>query len=120
MLVVIAMVAVLGTTLALDNGVGYDDGFIRRFSHSVHFSITPAMGYSTWNEMECGFLDADSVMGVAAKMVEFGLTKLGYEYVNIDDCWAQARHPNGSIYANPITFPHGIAPVADYVHGLVC
>ena len=45
----------------------------------------------------------------------------GYQYVNIDDCWSvqgAVRASDGSLQADPIRFPDGIAAVADYVHGL--
>lgn len=50
--------------------------------------------------------------------MDTGLDKLGYEYVNMDDCWAQGRHLNGTIYPDPVAFPDGVAAVANYVHSL--
>ena len=38
------------------------------------------------------------------------------KYVNLDDGWAIGRHPNGTLIYDPELFPHGIKPVADYVH----
>src|SRR5262249_50280538 len=41
----------------------------------------------------------------------------GYQYVNVDDCWAaQDRDASGRLTANPTTFPSGIKALADYVH----
>lgn len=34
----------------------------------------------------------------------------------MDDGWAIGRHPNGTLIYDPELFPHGIKPVADYVH----
>ena len=44
-----------------------------------------------------------------------GLSKLGYQYVNIDDCWQVSRNATGFIEADPEKFPdmHGLA---DYIH----
>ncbi|PUZ70060.1 hypothetical protein GQ55_2G194500 [Panicum hallii var. hallii] len=51
-------------------------------------------------------------------MVDSGLAKLGYDYINIDDCWAAYdRDSQGNLVANPSTFPSGIKVLADYVHG---
>ena len=33
-----------------------------------------------------------------------------------DDCWAAYRFPNGTIHADPTTFPSGMKALADYVH----
>jgi alpha-galactosidase len=40
----------------------------------------------------------------------------GYKYVNIDDCWQVSRDAQGTIVADPATFPSGIKALADYVH----
>ncbi|KAG2633971.1 hypothetical protein PVAP13_2NG254700 [Panicum virgatum] len=51
-------------------------------------------------------------------MVDNGLAKLGYEYINIDDCWAAYdRDSQGNLAANASTFPSGIPALANYVHG---
>jgi hypothetical protein len=42
--------------------------------------------------------------------------QLGYQYINIDDCWAIGRDSNGVIVPDPLLFPNGIKAVADYVH----
>ncbi len=36
--------------------------------------------------------------------------------VNLDDCWQMSRDAQGTIQADPITFPSGIPALADYVH----
>src|SRR5437764_5577182 len=52
-------------------------------------------------------------------MVRNGMKAAGYRYVNIDDCWmAPNRDSAGNLVADPVRFPQGIAPVADYVHSL--
>ena len=40
-------------------------------------------------------------------MVSTGLSKVGYTYVNSDDCWMlAARDANGNQVANPDKVPH--------------
>jgi len=52
-------------------------------------------------------------------MVSSGLAKVGYEYVNSDDCWMlAARSANGSQVPNPVKFPNGFAAVTAFIHGL--
>ena len=54
----------------------------------------------------------------ADALVSTGLSKLGYTYVNIDDCWAELnRDAKGNLVAKNSTFPSGIKALADYVHG---
>jgi alpha-galactosidase len=36
--------------------------------------------------------------------------------VNLDDCWQGSRDANGTIQADPVTFPSGIPALIDYVH----
>nr|CAD1844361.1 unnamed protein product [Ananas comosus var. bracteatus] len=50
-------------------------------------------------------------------LVSTGLAKLGYKYVNLDDCWGNYnRTPEGNLLGNETTFPSGIKALADYVH----
>jgi len=89
----------VGLSLCTDNGVGR----------------TPAMGYNTWNDYRCN-INANDIMVSADAIVSQGLDKLGYIYVNIDDCWAQSRSSDGTVQPDPTTFPKGMKDVADYVH----
>jgi alpha-galactosidase len=44
---------------------------------------------------------------------------LGYEYINLDDCWADtSRDAEGRLQPQPKQFPSGMAALADYVHNL--
>ncbi|KAA3478895.1 alpha-galactosidase-like isoform X1 [Gossypium australe] len=50
-------------------------------------------------------------------IVSTGLARLGYKYVNLDDCWAEGeRDKAGNLRAKASTFPSGIKALADYVH----
>jgi alpha-galactosidase len=76
------------------------------------------MGWNSWNYFACD-INATIIMDAADAMVATGLKDLGYEYINIDDCWAvHNRTDDGKLIPDPIKFPEGIKGVADYVHGL--
>ncbi|NXX19556.1 NAGAB acetylgalactosaminidase, partial [Podargus strigoides] len=54
---------------------------------------------------------------MADRLAEDGWRELGYEYVNIDDCWsAKQRDTAGQLVPDPERFPSGIKALADYVH----
>ncbi|MEV7976591.1 NPCBM/NEW2 domain-containing protein [Streptomyces sp. NPDC086519] len=79
---------------------------------------TPPMGFNNWNSTQCGagFNEA-MVKDIADLFVAKGLKKAGYQYVNLDDCWAlPERDADGKLVADPARFPGGIKAVADYVH----
>lgn len=79
-------------------------------------ALMPPMGFNNWNAFGCE-VSADLIMDTADAMVATGLADAGYEYVNIDDCWAeQERDAEGRLVPDDVKFPDGIAPVADYVH----
>ncbi|WP_440582121.1 NPCBM/NEW2 domain-containing protein [Streptomyces flavofungini] len=80
---------------------------------------TPPMGFNNWNSTHCrAEFDEAMVKGIADIFVEKGLKDAGYEYVNLDDCWAlPERDANGKLVPDPKRFPQGIKAVADYVHG---
>ena len=45
-----------------------------------------------------------------------GLADAGYRFVNIDDCWQIDRDASGNIVVDPVAFPNGIKPLADFAH----
>lgn len=44
------------------------------------------MGWNTWNKFACE-ISEPLIESTAEQMVELGLLDLGYEYLNLDDCW---------------------------------
>jgi len=78
---------------------------------------TPPMGWNSWNLFACN-VDEQLIRNIADAMVSSGMRDAGYIYVNIDDCWHGTRDANGNIQPNPVTFPSGMAALADYVHSL--
>lgn len=58
---------------------------------------------------------------MADRLAEDGWRELGYEYVNIDDCWsAKQRDAEGRLVPDPERFPRGIKALADYVSDPPC
>ncbi|WP_372444729.1 NPCBM/NEW2 domain-containing protein [Streptomyces coffeae] len=81
-------------------------------------ALTPPMGFNNWNSTHCrDEFNEEMIKGIADLFVSKGLKKAGYEYVNLDDCWALPdRDANGKLVPDPKRFPGGIKGVADYVH----
>ncbi|MFE0172784.1 NPCBM/NEW2 domain-containing protein [Streptomyces sp. NPDC059002] len=81
-------------------------------------ALTPPMGFNNWNSTHCrAEFNEAMVKGIADIFVERGLKDAGYQYVNLDDCWAlPERDANGKLVPDPKRFPNGIKAVADYVH----
>lgn len=81
-------------------------------------ALTPPMGFNNWNSTHCrAEFNEAMVEGIADIFVDKGLKAAGYQYVNLDDCWAlPQRDANGKLVPDPARFPHGIKAVADYVH----
>jgi len=79
-------------------------------------AITPPMGWNDWNRYGCGISDS-LIRQQADAMVSSGMQAAGYQYINIDDCWAsKSRTSNGSIVPDSSKFPNGMASLASYVH----
>jgi len=77
---------------------------------------TPPMGWNDWNAFHCNVSQA-LVQETADFFVSSGMREAGYEFVNIDDCWAlPERDSSGDLVPNPVKFPNGIQAAADYVH----
>ncbi|MFF9168486.1 MULTISPECIES: NPCBM/NEW2 domain-containing protein [unclassified Streptomyces] len=81
-------------------------------------ALTPPMGFNNWNSTHCrAEFDEAMVKGIADLFVAKGLKAAGYQYVNLDDCWAlPQRDADGKLVPDPARFPGGIKAVADYVH----
>ena len=68
-IVVLSQIAV-ATVFALDNGVGKK----------------PAMGWNSWNKFACDVTE-QNMKDAAKQILDLGFYELGYNYINIDDCW---------------------------------
>ena len=81
-------------------------------------ALTPPMGFNNWNSTHCrAEFNESMVKGIADLFVDKGLKDAGYQYVNLDDCWAlPSRDADGKLVPDPVRFPGGIKAVADYVH----
>ena len=76
----------------------------------------PPMGWNSWNTFASN-IDENLIKETADAMVETGLLAAGYEYLVIDDCWAEReRDKNGRMVPDPAKFPHGMKAISDYVH----
>jgi alpha-galactosidase len=73
------------------------------------------MGWNSWNYFACN-INEEVIKKTADILVDSGLAALGYNYVNIDDCWQTERDDNGKIVPDPVAFPSGMKALADYVH----
>ena len=89
----------ISLTLSLDNGLG----------------LTPQMGWNTWNKFACNINETLIYNSIDA-LVSSGLRDLGYNYMNLDDCWQYSRDENKTIVPDTKKFPNGIKPLADYAH----
>jgi hypothetical protein len=96
--------------LALDNGL----------------ALTPPMGWMAWEQYHCildceayprNCIGEDLFVDMVDRLAEDGWLELGYNMVNIDDCWmSNARDANDELTANSTRFPHGIKWLSDYAH----
>eukprot|EP00117_Sycon_ciliatum_P014665 scpid25793/ scgid2744/ Alpha-N-acetylgalactosaminidase; Alpha-galactosidase B len=84
---------------------------------------TPPMGWLAWERFRCDLDCKDDpdnciseklFLDMGKRLSEDGWTKLGYDRVNIDDCWpTKQRDAEGRLVADPERFPHGIKWLAE-------
>jgi alpha-galactosidase len=86
---------------------GYDNGL----------AITPQMGWNPWNRFK-GDINETLIIEMGQAMIDTGLNKLGYEYVNLDDCWQISRNSSGYIQEDKTKFPSGMRYLRDQIHSL--
>lgn len=87
----------------------------------------PPMGWNSWNAFHSD-IDETKVMASARVLVDSGLARLGYRYVNIDDgWWLKRRQPDGRMVIRTDKFPSAKAgpndqtsfrPLTDRLHAM--
>ncbi|XMA15190.1 hypothetical protein WAI453_007981 [Rhynchosporium graminicola] len=80
----------------------------------------PALGWNSWNAYHCD-VDEAKIMSAAQQVVKLGLRDVGYEYINIDDCWSIKTGRNTAtkqLIPDPHKFPNEIVGTADKIHAL--
>lgn len=78
--------------------------------------LTPPMGWNSWNTFGAD-IDENLILETADAMVSAGLRDAGYEYVVIDDAWAEwERGGDGRLKADSKKFPNGMKALADRIH----
>jgi len=71
------------------------------------------------NAGQCNAATAKFALDTANKFISLGLKDLGYQYVNIDDCWStKQRNSSGYLVPDPNKWPNGIKAVVDQIHGM--
>lgn len=76
-------------------------------------SLTPQMGFNDWYAYYNRVTDLD-MRAAADIMIAKGMADVGYQYVNLDDCWMGKRDAAGNITGNE-KFPD-MKALADYIH----
>ncbi|KAK7680218.1 hypothetical protein QCA50_016727 [Cerrena zonata] len=78
----------------------------------------PVLGYNTWNAYHCD-INETIISETAQLMKSLGLFDVGYNYVNIDDCYSEKkRNATGDIVAHKTRFPSGMKTLTDGIHAL--
>jgi alpha-galactosidase len=88
--------------------------------HAINNGVAklPILGYNTWNAYQCN-IDEDLMLTTAQLMVSLGLKDVGYEYVNIDDCWAEKnRTAAGDLQEDQVRFKNGMTKLNQQIHAL--
>jgi alpha-galactosidase len=90
-----------------------------------HLALTPPMGWNSWY-IYYHHVTGTAMRHAADQMIASGMADFGYQYVNIDDCWAvqpgvnnaevggASRDTNGQILPNK-RFPD-MKGMVDYIH----
>jgi len=112
-------------TFHATNPHGQDSRSVRIVSGDT-LSLTPSMGWNHWYAHTDRITDT-MTRAAADTLVDTGLADVGYQYVNLDDCWTNAptqrdpervgpaRDEKGNLLPNR-HFPD-MKALTDYIHG---
>jgi hypothetical protein len=79
--------------------------------------VRPPLGWSALYGAPFSTVNETIVRIAAQGLVDGGFAAAGYEYVNLDD-WYAERGPDGRIRGIPSTFPSGMNATSAFIHGL--
>jgi alpha-galactosidase len=101
-LALLALLLLAPAARANDNGLG----------------AKPLMGWSSWSSLKKNINEA--AIKAQADVMAGQLKSFGYTYINLDAGWDDPANWDafGRQMPDPVKFPNGIKPLADYVHGL--
>ena len=88
-------------TFRAENDLGKADKRFKIVSGDT-LSLTPSMGWNTWY----AYYDhvSDKLLRDAADvLVKKGMADVGYQYVSIDDCWANTQEQSGPKASRPVS-----------------
>ncbi|MDX2109704.1 MAG: NPCBM/NEW2 domain-containing protein [Verrucomicrobiota bacterium] len=80
----------------VENSAGTSEVRIRIVGKPRSLSLTPPMGWNSWNVWGM-VIDGEKIKAAADALISTGLADVGYHYVNIDDGWQTGRNPDGTI-----------------------
>lgn len=63
-------------------------------------------------------MSEDLLLDTSAKLVDFGLRDVGYNYVVLDDCWSSGRDSDGYLVVDENKFPQGMNFISDHIHNM--
>jgi alpha-galactosidase len=112
-------------TLRSENSLGKASRRFRIVSGDT-LALTPPMGWNDWYACYDRITDK-MVREAAERLIKSGMADVGYQYVNIDDCWMNAPKNKDPLRAGPLRDDRGnflpnkhfpdMKALTDFVHG---
>jgi len=82
---------------------------------------TPILGWNTWcTQNKCGvdWCTSEEVLDVASHIKSSGMLAIGYDHINLDDCWGVRNKTTKEIMGDPTRFPEGMEAFIAKLHAL--
>ncbi|PFH49959.1 carbohydrate-binding module family 35 protein [Amanita thiersii Skay4041] len=99
---ILATLALVQLALSLNNGV----------------AVKPPMGWNPYNAFLCTTTESQ-YRTAAQRLIDLGLSSLGYQYVNLDCGWqGKTRNSTGGFTWDTSTIPSGIPALSSFIHSL--
>ena len=92
-------------TLSASNSLGKDNRPLRIVVGDT-IGFTPQMGWNDWYSYYEHISDSD-IRTAAAAMISSGMADYGYQYVDVDDCWARKPDSNDPVLKGPVRDAQG-------------
>lgn len=76
-----------------------------------------SQAWNSWNHFACDISESLIKQTIDA-MVYLGFVEMGYNYINLDDCWQATERSlsDGAVVPDPERFPNGMKDLSTYAH----
>eukprot|EP01084_Bolivina_argentea_P206821 353002_1 len=89
--------------------------FLTVYSYNNGIGEKPLRGWSSWYSYSSNISEY-LIKNNTLELINSGLSKAGYNYINVDEGWIFNRSQNGTLISDATKFPNGMYNLGEFIH----